>query len=253
MRLEPGLTNWRALDARLGPECLRVGSYNLHGCVGADGLRDPRRIARVIDELGCDTIGLQEVYGLAALAEALGMKAVSGPAFVWHGRHVGNALLTRRRVIRSRHYDYTWEHREPRTLLDVELEVGGAPLRVLVAHFGLGWRERRFQIRKLVQLLRETPKHERVVVLGDLNEWLPLSLRALQKLLGESPAERTFPARWPLFSLDRVWVHPKGALLTVEAHRSVLAMQASDHLPVRALVAARSEWPTNVVGISAVE
>lgn len=253
MRLEPGLTNWRALDAQLGPECLRIGSYNLHGCVGADGLRDPCRIARVIEELACDTIGLQEVYGLEELAGVLGMQAVAGPPFVWHGKHVGNALLTRRRVLRSTHYDYSWPSREPRTLLDVELEVEGAPLRVLVAHFGLGWRERRFQIRKLVRLLRETPKHERVVVLGDINEWLPLSLRALQKLLGESPAERTFPARWPLFSLDRVWVHPKGALLTVEAHRSALAAQASDHLPVRALVAARSQGPTNPGGFEAVE
>ena len=243
MRLEHGLANWRALDARLGPECMRVGSYNLHGCVGADGARDPGRVARVIAELGCDKVGLQEVYGLGDLAGALGMQGVAGPPFVWHGKHVGNALLTRRPVLSFRHYDYSWEKREPRTLLDVEIEVGGAPLRVLVAHFGLAWRERRFQLRKLVELLRATPKEERVVVLGDINEWMPLSLRALHRIFGDSPGERTFPARWPLFALDRVWVHPKGALLTVEAYRSALAAEASDHLPLRAIVAARPAAP----------
>ena len=240
MRLEPSLANWEALDAQLGPQCLRVATYNLHGCVGYDGAREPQRIAKVIGELACDTVGLQEVYGLDELAGALGMQAVAGPPYVWHGRHVGNALLTRRPVLSFRHYDYSWPNCEPRSLLDVELSVEGDPLRVLVGHFGLGWRERRFQIRKLVHLLHATPLHERVVVLADVNEWLPLSLRALHKLIGHSPAERTFPARWPLFALDRVWVHPRAALLTVEAHRSRLAMEASDHLPLRAMVAARS-------------
>lgn len=240
--MQPSLANWRALDAQLGPECLRVATYNLHGCVGRDGMRDPRRIVHVIAELACDTIGLQEVYALDTLAKKLGMKAVAGPPYVWHGRHVGNALLTRRPVLTMRHYDYSWGKHEPRTILDVELDVGGAPLRVFVAHFGLHTGERRFQVRKLLQLLRETPEHERVVVLGDINEWLPLGrpLRWLHEQLGHAPAERTFPARWPFLALDRVWVRPRQALLALEAYRSPLAAWASDHLPLRAMVAAQS-------------
>jgi endonuclease/exonuclease/phosphatase family metal-dependent hydrolase len=236
--LQPSLANWAALDARLGPECLRVATYNLHGCVGCDGVRDTQRIARVIGELGCDTIGLQEVYGLEALAAELGMQPVAGPPYVYHGRHVGNALLTRRKVISSRHYDYSWGGREPRSMLDVELEAGGAPVRVLVAHFGMRARERHYQVRKLIELLGETPKSEPLVVLGDMNEWLPLSrpLRSLHRLLGKSPAERTFPARWPLLALDRIWTRPRRALLTLEAHHSALAKVASDHLPLRAMV-----------------
>ena len=35
---------------------------------------------------------------------------------------------------------------------------------------------------------------------------------------------------------DRVWVRPRHALLALKAHRSPLAEQASDHLPVKALV-----------------
>jgi len=240
--LQPSLANWGALDARLGPDCLRVATYNLHGCVGCDGERDTGRVARVIGELGCDTIGLQEVYGLEALAAGLGMQAVAGPPYVWHGRHVGNALLTRRRVLSCRNHDYSWGGREPRSMLDVELEVADAPLRVLVVHFGVGTRERGFQMRKLVELLHATPREEAIVVLGDVNEWLPLSrpLRSLHRLLGKSPAERTFPARWPLLALDRIWTRPRRALLTLEAHRSALAAVASDHLPLRAMVAART-------------
>ena len=239
MKPVSGLANWRALDEQLGPDCLRIATYNLHGCVGRDGERDAERIVGVIGELGCDTIGLQEVYHLELLARQTGLQAVAGPPYVWHGRHVGNALLTRRKVLEVRHHDYTFPRHEPRTALDVDIEVDGERVRVIVTHLGLRPAERRFQVRKLLELLRETPLYERVVVLGDINEWLPLSrpLRWLNELLGHSPRERTFPSRWPLFALDRVWVRPRHALLAFGAHRSPLAVQASDHLPVKAIIA----------------
>jgi endonuclease/exonuclease/phosphatase family metal-dependent hydrolase len=237
---QPGsLANWRALDEQLGPDCLRIATYNLHGCVGRDGARDAQRIAEVVAELGCDTVGLQEVFGLEVLQRTLNMTAVAGPHHMWHDRHVGNALLTRRRVLAVRNHDYSWPRHEPRTALDVDLDVDGETVRVIVTHLGLKPAERRFQVRKLLSLLKDTPLYERVVVLGDINEWLPLGrpLRWLNALFGHSPAERTFPSRWPLFALDRVWVRPRHALLAFGAHRSPLAVLASDHLPVKAIIA----------------
>ena len=47
-----------------------------------------------------------------------------------------------------------------------------------------------------------------------------------------SPSPRSFPVLRPLLALDRIWVHPPGALRAVAAHRSPLARRASDHLPV---------------------
>ncbi len=241
MKQPASLADWRALDAQLGPECLRIASYNLHGCVGHDGARDARRIAGVIAELGCDTIGLQEAFGLDSLQERLGMAAVAGPDHLWHDRHVGNALLTRRKVLAVRHHDYSFPRHEPRTALDVDLDVDGETVRVIVTHLGLRPAERRFQVKKLLELLRHVPLYERVIVLGDINEWLPFGrpLRWLHGLFGHSPAERTFPSRWPIFALDRVWVRPRHALLAFGAHRSPLAARASDHLPVKAIVATR--------------
>jgi endonuclease/exonuclease/phosphatase family metal-dependent hydrolase len=34
-----------------------------------------------------------------------------------------------------------------------------------------------------------------------------------------------------------VWVRPRHALLALKAHRTALAREASDHLPVKAIVA----------------
>ncbi len=42
-------------------ELLHIGSYNIHRCVGSDGKSDVSRVAAVIREMNCDTVGLQEV------------------------------------------------------------------------------------------------------------------------------------------------------------------------------------------------
>jgi len=228
------------MASKPGPDCLRIASYNIHGCVGWDGRDDPARVAEVIGELGCDTVGLQEVHHLEALTLP-GMTAVAGKPHLWHDRHVGNALLTRRKVLEVRHHDFGLPRCEPRTALDVDLEVAGEKVRVMVTHLGLPPAERRYQVKKLLSLIKHTPLHHPVVVLGDINEWLPLGrpLRWMHALLGRSPAERSFPSRWPLFALDRVWVRPRHALLAFGAHRSPFASRASDHLPVKAVIATR--------------
>ena len=239
-RPRDSLANWRALDAQLGPECLRIASYNVHGCRGADGKKDAQRIVGVIEECGVDTVGLQEVdYRLDYIAEKLGMHAIPGLTLARHDGPFGNALLTRRKVLAVRRLGFTYSGREPRNALDVDLEVAGETVRVIVTHLGLWPAERRYQVKQILKMLKETPICERVVVLGDINEWLPLGrpLRWLNALFGHSPAERSFPSRWPLVALDRVWVRPRHALLALKAHRTPLAQIASDHLPVKAIIA----------------
>jgi endonuclease/exonuclease/phosphatase family metal-dependent hydrolase len=61
----------------------------------------------------------------------------------------------------------------------------------------------------------------------------------LHARLGRTPGVRTFPARRPVFALDRVWVQPRVCLARVTPHATRLARVASDHLPVRAEIA----WP----------
>ena len=237
---DESLANWQAISSALGADCLRVASYNVHACVGTDGRKDASRVAGVIEELGCDTVGLQEVdYRLDFIAHRLGMQPVPGLTLLRHDGPFGNALVTRRKVLAVRRLGFTYSGREPRNALDVDLEVGGESVRVIVTHLGLWPAERRFQVKKILEVLRATPPTERVVVLGDINEWMPLGrpLRWLNALLGHSPAERSFPSRWPLFALDRVWARPRHALLALKAHRSPLAVLASDHLPVKAIIA----------------
>ena len=80
---------------------LRLATWNVHGCVGADGVENPERIASVIRELDPDIIGLQEMRegALPRIAELTGLHAIAGvtrPEF-----RFGNALLTRHALVQD--------------------------------------------------------------------------------------------------------------------------------------------------------
>jgi endonuclease/exonuclease/phosphatase family metal-dependent hydrolase len=63
-----------------------------------------------------------------------------------------------------------------------------------------------------------------VILLGDLNEWFIYgrTLRRLVSHLYRVRSPRTFPRRYPLFALDRIWMHPGERLVRVDVHRSLL-------------------------------
>lgn len=229
-----------------------AASYNIHRGIGMDGRRDFGRIARVIRELDADIVGLQEVdarhgagesrFGqMECIASGSGLDVIPGPTILRDEGSYGNAILTGRRVREIRRLDLSIPGREPRGAIDADLDVAGAPVRVIVTHLGLRPGERRTQVRRLLDVLTEEP--DRItIVMGDINEWLPGSrpLRWLNRHLGRSPAPRTFPALIPLLALDRIWVWPRRALLGVASHATPAARVASDHLPLRAEIAALS-------------
>jgi endonuclease/exonuclease/phosphatase family metal-dependent hydrolase len=213
-----------------------------------DGRTDASRIARVLHELQCDVVALQEVDNqpgehkesmqLDFLANETGMHAVAGLRIIWHTGEYGNALLTRFKPLSVHRHDLSYSWYEPRGALDVELDVFGTSVRVIATHLGLRSRERSFQWRKLLAAIASGPLDLPVIMLGDVNEWYPRSghLNAVHGVFGEPPAPKEFPTFWPLLSLSRVWVRPRRALLDAKAHRTPLARKASDHLPIKAIV-----------------
>jgi phospholipase D1/2 len=222
------------------PVPLRVATWNIHDARGADGRRDLARIAEVIKQLRAPLVGLQEVgCGSDNICDAAQLARATG--YAWHAmvtrRHAllqhGNALLTTLPVDLVRTHDLSIDGREPRGALEVHVRHGGDRLRVIVTHLGLRAGERRRQVERL---LRAVPDDDLAltVLLGDINEWLLWGrpLRWLHRRFGDSPALRTFPARAPLFALDRIWAHPPGALMDVTRHATAAARGASDHLPV---------------------
>jgi len=226
-----------------GPPTITVASYNIHRCVGLDSRRDTERIAKVIRELDADVIGLQEVETrrgaqtepLEIMAYLTGFKAVLGPTMSRPDGDYGNVLLAPHAVTDVQHIDLTVAGREPRGAIAARLRIHDRRVRVVVTHFGLKARERRYQARKLTSDLGHDT-NKLTVLLGDINEWFPLSplLRRLNRYFGKSPALSTFPSHRAWLALDRIWVRPRTALRQLTVHKSPLARTASDHLPLKA-------------------
>lgn len=224
---------------------MKLATYNIHRCVGRDGRRDADRICAVLRECNADVVALQEVESLRGggldqlqhIAVETGMQALAGPTILNPAAHYGNALLTRFDILATRHVDLSVAGREPRGALDVDLSHDGGTVHVVATHCGLRPEERRTQIKQLLELFHSDTASV-AVLMGDLNEWFLWGrpLRWLHAHFAETPAPATFPARCPVFALDRIWVSPRVALQSVSVHASRLARVASDHLPLCAIL-----------------
>lgn len=229
------------------PLTLRLASYNIHRCIGSDGRYDPSRIREVLRALDADIVALQEVEVFRHHPELLDFlcadsawRPVHGITMTRDSGDYGNAMLTRLPVTDIERQDLSFRGREPRGALHLWIERDGIVLRVTAAHFGLRPVERRAQAQAVADKLDAdagaAARPDVTVLMGDFNEWF-LWGRALRRLRGRflsAPSPRTFPARWPLFALDRIWVTPGARNVTIEAVSTPLTRAASDHLPLLA-------------------
>lgn len=232
----------------------RITTYNIHKCRGLDRRVRPKRIVEVLKETEPDIIALQEVLGMdeperdrnqvRSIAEELGFDYRIGENRRLHGGAYGNAVLTHLRIISDHNHDMSWRQREPRGCLEVRLaldhQTDTAPLlRIYNVHLGTGFFERRYQARRLLDILGDrsldvSPR----LVLGDFNEWprgLPSRLlehhfNTAQPQRRWGPA-RSYPGILPLAHVDHIYYDSPLRATKVRLHRSRQALIASDHLP----------------------
>lgn len=227
---------------------LKVATYNVQGRLwGEAGCPASGGIEAVLRELGADVVALQEVHPPAALpprwsCAGTDYHVVYGPTLLKCDRPFGNVLLSRHPVVAVRRFDLSLPGMEPRGALDVDLDVRGKLVRAVSTHLALRARARVMQVARLLEECRldeaATDDGRLLVLMGDINEWRRrgAALRRLHACFGRAPSVPSFPSRWPIFALDRVWTRPGAALLAVESHFTPRSARASDHLPVVAWV-----------------
>src|SRR5580692_10055815 len=140
-----------AQAARQGGRVVRILTYNVHRCVGADRVLDVARVADVLAAQAPDIVALQEVdVGRARtggvdqahqLARRLGMAFHFNAALKVEEELYGDAILTAlpERLVKAGPLPgYPRLRRlEPRGALWVEVEVGAVRLQVITTHLGL--------------------------------------------------------------------------------------------------------------------
>lgn len=209
------------------PAAIRVLTLNAHQ--GFSALRRRNVLSDIRDELrtdGAHLVFLQEIGGFdgdevsphqyEVLADQMWPQHAYGRNAVTTGGHHGNALLSKYPIVQWQNVDVTVAGSEPRGILHCVLDVPRAPqLHAVCVHFGLREAHREQQVDALLDLIaRAIPSDAPLVIAGDFNDWRE---RAHRRLLRNSPLEeiharanghpaRTFPARWPLLRLDRIYV-----------------------------------------------
>ncbi|HWL05271.1 MAG TPA: endonuclease/exonuclease/phosphatase family protein [Xanthobacteraceae bacterium] len=225
---------------------VRVMTWNIHGGVGPDGVFDLARVADLVSRHDPDIVALQEVDSrrcgpadpppFAFLRGAIRRHGVDAKSITTADGDYGQMLASRWPVVASEIHDISYRRNEPRRAIETMIETPGGALRVVATHFGLGFRERRAQARAMVRLARNKTDHP-MVMMGDFNDWAwPSSLRrALKRELPGWTPQATFPARWPLLGLDRIYCRPADMLKA--AFTDPAARLLSDHLPMIADIA----------------
>jgi len=215
-----------------------------------------------IHAVSADLVFLQEVLGAHAghasrhhdwpaepqyefLADAAWPQQAYGRNAVYPDGHHGNALLSRLPITRHDNHDVSLPGHEPRGLLHCVIEVPGCamPLHAICVHLGLRESHRELQLRMLCDTVADAvPLDAPLIVAGDFNDWRRRGhallrrcglVEAFDQANGKLAA--TFPASWPLLTLDRIYLRNAAA-----RGPQVLSgrpwSRLSDHLPLSARI-----------------
>lgn len=218
-----------------------------------------------IRHVGADVVFLQEVQGeheihsysqrfpnwqvmphYEFMADTIWPQFAYGRNSVYPHGHHGNALLSKFPIVRHLNRDVSEQGSEKRGLLHCVLRLPGHQdeVHALCVHLGLRETHRQRQIEKLCDILRnDVPRDVPLIVAGDFNDWRQRVHRRLESCAGleevfelaSGRAARTFPARWPLLRLDRIYVRNASVHAPVVLpHRPWSHL--SDHAPLAAEV-----------------
>ena len=215
-----------------------------------------------VRSVSADLVFLQEVMGenalhkqrharwpdapqYAFLADALWPHSAYGRNAVYPHGHHGNALLSKFAIRSHVNRDVSIRGHEERGLLHAQLEVEGDVLHAICVHLGLLESHRREQLRLLADVLaHEIPADAPLIVAGDFNDWRARGHRlvaatGLVEVFEQARGRlaRTFPVRWPLLPVDRIYVR------NVQAHApTVLSSRPWTHLSDHAPLCVEVRW-----------
>jgi len=218
-------------------------------------------LREAVRAVAADVVFLQEVHGAN---EKLGARVANWPdtpqyefmadtlwpefaygrnAVYPHGHH-GNAVLSKFPILRYENRDVSISGPEKRALLHCVLQVPGwkSDVHAICVHLGLREPHRLKQLRLLCQLVNTEINHDDpVVVAGDFNDWRRRAHAVLEREAGlkevfeqaDGRSARTFPARYPVLQLDRIYVRNARVHSPVVLPRHPWS-HLSDHAPLAA-------------------
>ncbi len=243
---------------------LHVATYNIHK--GFSHFNRRMMVHELRDRLrdvNADIVFLQEVQGAHQrhakrfhhwpdrpqyefLADQVWPEFAYGRNAVYDHGHHGNAILSRFPIVSWENLDVSSHLFESRGLLHCEIDVPSfGRIHCLCVHLALNERGRLRQLHQIVdRILGAVPDEHPLIVAGDFNDWRNRAGRRLAAELGLTevfrddrgrPA-RSFPAGFPIFRLDRIYVRGF-SVYHAEVHHGHPWSKISDHAMLTARLA----------------
>ncbi|MBI5908324.1 MAG: endonuclease/exonuclease/phosphatase family protein [Polaromonas sp.] len=191
-------------------------------------------LREAVRAVGADVVFLQEVTGTHArheskvanypvtphyefLADSIWPQFAYGRNAVYTNGHHGNAVLSKFPIVSFENRDVSISGPERRGLLHCVLQVPGrdTPIHAICVHLGLAESHRLKQLHMLCDMVhQDIPPSAPVIAAGDFNDWRRRAHDVLAQRAGmhevfvqaHGKAARTFPARFPVLQLDRIYV-----------------------------------------------
>lgn len=251
-------------DTRANGCEFKVLTLNLHKGFAAGNRRFVLpELREAVRAMHADIVFLQEVLGDHALyalkvpgwpaapqyeflADTIWRDFAYGQNAVYPAGHHGNALLSKFPILEHHNHDISVSPRERRGLLHCRLAVPSlhSEMHVICVHLSLFEGDRREQLGLLCRLLAEkVPPRAPLIIAGDFNDWRQragelLASCGMREAFVEARgrAARSFPARWPLLPLDRIYFR-NASVMRPAVHATRPWSHLSDHLPLSAEVA----------------
>lgn len=180
------------------------------------------------------------------LADAIWPEFAYGRNAVYPAGHHGNAVLSKFPIVRTENRDVSVAGPEKRGLLHCVLKVPASDVEIhaICVHLGLKEAHRSQQIDLLCKMVEtEIPADAPLVIAGDFNDWRLQANKRLKRCSGlkevfvhaNGRAARTFPARFPMLRLDRIYVR-NATVHSPVALSSRPWSHLSDHAPLAAVI-----------------
>jgi endonuclease/exonuclease/phosphatase family metal-dependent hydrolase len=175
------------------------------------------------------------------LADTMWPQFAYGRNAVYQEGNHGNALLSKLPISRFENIDISVGRKEKRGLLHAQITVPNRPydLHAICVHLALRESHRRAQLTRMVRHIHDSiPADAPLIVAGDFNDWRGRCTPILREVdlleafavLGRTGA-RSFPGRWPLLRLDRIYVR-NAAIGSAQVLSSLPWPHLSDHVPL---------------------
>jgi endonuclease/exonuclease/phosphatase family metal-dependent hydrolase len=217
-------------------------------------------LREAVRSVSADIVFLQEVLGLhdrhserfsdwpeqpqyEFLADSIWPDFAYGQNAVYPEGHHGNALMSKFPIIRHENCDVSISGPERRGLLHSVLRIphDGSELHAICVHLGLREEHRRQQLKLLCQrVTHEVPPDAPLIIAGDFNDWRLkadglLSNCGLHEVFTRANGQpaKTFPARFPVLRLDRIYVRNAGVHAPIVLPSRPWS-HLSDHAPLAA-------------------